>query len=114
MTKEYLLSKAFNENNMIMGKKLIKLEDLDKFFESTICIPKGKNRHPYADELHQWVEGAEIQYLREGTWRWEHSPSHFWKELRIKPSEPVYEWQWYYVSDGLKVYTKERHTELEA
>ena len=72
------------------------IEVLDEFFDSNVVIPRGKNRHPYADVLHEWVEGAEMQ--------WRDSMHNEWcinprfkedAEYRIKPSEPVWEWLHY-------------------
>jgi len=39
---------------------VIKLSDLDEFWATNICIPKGKNRHPYADEFHHVLEGEKF------------------------------------------------------
>jgi len=38
---------------------------LEKFFESNVCIKKGENRHPYADVLHEAIEGAKIEKYTE-------------------------------------------------
>ena len=69
----------------------------NKFFDSNICIPKGENRHPCADVWHEWVEDTSkvMQYYGNNQW---------WKSLvnnvneapiiRIKPSDPIYEWQY--------------------
>lgn len=73
------------------------------FFIANVCIPKGLNRHKFANELHAWVEGTEIEFTDSaGIWFTERSPSFYWKyKLRIKPSEPQYEWQWYFIQrDG--------------
>lgn len=73
---------------------------MDKFFRENIVIPKGENPHPYAGVLHQWVEGADIQYkgchedwLNKGQLDQQ-------TEYRIKPSETVYEWQWIVIFHG--------------
>ena len=70
----------------------------EDFARTNVCIPKGTNRHPYADVLHEWVEGATLEYLANLSGKMlEHKSSHFYlsaDEYRIKPSEPVYEWQW--------------------
>lgn len=75
---------------------------LEKFFESNVCIQKGKNRHPYADVLHEWIEGAEIEGKpAEGIWMSLCNASTLHQdEYHIKPSEPIYEWQWYRQVDG--------------
>lgn len=75
---------------------------LDKFFESNICIPKGENRHPYADVLHEWVEGKQIELFNDDHWVNIEDIKYPWHgdEYRIKPIEPIYEWQWYKIIDG--------------
>lgn len=95
MTKEELLSKAsaFAE---VSSKGVDVYRDLLELFNSNICIPIGENRHPYADVLHEWIEDTSKQI--EGSY----PDSNFWKpingflskEYRIKPSEPVWEYQW--------------------
>lgn len=71
---------------------------LDNFFHDNIVIPKGTNRHPYADVLHQWLEGADIQVKLNNKWSDYKCSLDYIKayEYRIKPQEPVYEWQWMY------------------
>ena len=95
MTQAELLGKVFNENNMGNGRKILKFEDLEKFFESNVIIPRGENRHPYADIYHEYFEDTTkvLQMNCGGENDWRHmkitdSPA------RIKPSEPIYEWQW--------------------
>jgi len=115
MTKEDLLKEAFTQNN---GIEVIEVEDIVEFFESNICIPKGENRHPYADVLHEWIEGVLIQYqdVCDDTFNeLAHSISlHCAKSYRIKPSEPIYEWQWYWLDDGFKHISNQKMTEDEA
>jgi anionic cell wall polymer biosynthesis LytR-Cps2A-Psr (LCP) family protein len=56
MTKEELYKEIINKYvtvETVSGLRRI----LDTFFESNICIPKGTNRHPYADVYHEAVEG---------------------------------------------------------
>jgi len=72
---------------------------LEKFFESNICIPKGENRHPYADVLHEFIEGTKIEcrYIANTTFEWKDNitlPSIDF-EYRIKPSDPIYEYLFY-------------------
>ena len=33
--------------------------------ESNVIIPKGINRHPFADVLHEWIEGAELHKIHD-------------------------------------------------
>ena len=77
------------------------LSIFDEFFESNVVIPRGDNRHPYADVLHEWVEGAEVeyslvQYLEEDKWVVLNNCKTYMNDdrYRIKPSEPVWEYQW--------------------
>ena len=65
-----------------------------QFFDSNICISKGANRHPYADVLHAWIEGAEVEFAFKGSPVWSVYERSNAMQYRIKPSEPVYEWQW--------------------
>jgi len=65
---------------------------LDEFFSQNICIPKGTNRHPYADVYHEAVEGKELQWSENGINWFDVVPPNYM--YRIKPSEPVYEWQY--------------------
>lgn len=63
-----------------------------------IIIKKGESRHKYADVLHEWIEGSKVEcrYLANDSFEWKNNitlPSLDY-EYRIKPSEPVYEWQW--------------------
>ena len=68
----------------------------NKFFSQNICIPKGTNRHPYADVLHQWLEGTEVEVAYNGSQRWTTYRGPKAVDYRIKPLEPTYEWQWMY------------------
>ena len=101
MTKEKLYKKVYeciSENGKYEMANIV----LDKFFEQNVVTPKGKNRNPYADVLHEWVEGAEIESKQPSGW-WAKEPDanmFFNVEFRIKPSEPVYEWQWYRIING--------------
>ena len=62
--------------------------------ESNVIIPKGINRHPFADVLHEWIEGADIEFAKsDGSYT--DMPSvieYFCNEFRIKSKAgPVYE-----------------------
>ena len=96
MTKAMILSIA-----RLNGK--VAVSDLNKFLEANVCIPKGVDRHPYAEEvLHHWIEGTPCEYYSRNTKRWivlvfgSSCPTDL--EYRIKPSEPVYEYQ--YIING--------------
>ena len=72
-------------------------ESLLDFLESNVIIPKGINRHPFADVLHEWIEGADIEFAKsDGSYTDMSSAiNYFCTEFRIKAKpEPVYEWQW--------------------
>ena len=73
---------------------------LDEFFNSNVVIPRGENRNSCADVLHEWVEGTKLEFNR-GDGTWHHFCIHDGNEYRIKPSEPVFEWQWYYIDNGV-------------
>lgn len=86
--------------------------NIKEFFESNVVIPKGENRHPYADILHEWIEGAVItsDSSLDGIYSGrilEHCSLILDdKNYRIKPSEPVYEWQWLIpLKDKLNTFT---------
>jgi hypothetical protein len=110
MTKEELYGKIGRTKLWLTNKEI-----LDVFFDSNICIPKGSNRHPYADVWHEWAEDTnkEIQlYGNDGVW---YSPiAALNLKACIKPSEPTFEWQWivhtkhgYIVSDNGRFMTLE-------
>ena len=96
MKKEALLLTSGTVNGSITN--FIDTTLVKEFLETNICIPKGENRHPYADELHEWVEGANMECLdvyREDKIIWNIVPQFGESyQYRIKPSEPVYEWQY--------------------
>jgi hypothetical protein len=75
-------------------------DEIIKFFSQNICIPKGESRHPYADVLHEWIEGTKIQSSIDRGIRWFEMNNSLIEQdnpciYRIKPQELVYEWQWY-------------------
>ena len=93
MTKEEVLVR-FASNG-------ISYQELSEFFESNVYIPKGANRHPFADVLHEWIEGTKVEcrYLANDSFEWKNNltlPSLDY-EYRIKPSEPVFEYQFVYI-----------------
>lgn len=71
---------------------------LDEFFSQNVVIPRGENRHPYADVLHEWIEGEPCQWLDESQGEFVDlllvNRYHI-NQYRIKPKGPVYEY--YYV-----------------
>jgi len=64
---------------------------MDEFFSQSVVIPKGENRHPCADVLHEWAEnGGELTY-RVGDSDLRYVIYDECTDFRIKPSEPMYE-----------------------
>lgn len=80
---------------------------VDEFFNANVVIPKGENRHPYADVLHEWVEGMEVEFINPIDKQWAILPIDAFRqtlaEVRIKQKEPVYEWQWVSIDEDGKV-----------
>jgi len=114
MTKEklYEVVKRLSASGAV--ERLL-IQCLDEFFESNVCIPKGKNRHPYADVLHEIIENSNGQrrqnlhgYKSEDWEDWKFYPCF---EYRIKPCEPIYEWL-YYDSEGLTDWLTEEEYEF--
>lgn len=102
MTKEEL--KVYTFYNGGYPKDYVTLEEIEEFFETNVCIPKGENRHPSSDVLHLAIEGIKIQGWNHTKNEWEDDISWFIDKndldyptkYRIKPSEPIYEWQYMY------------------
>ena len=84
-------------------------EICDEFFSQNVVIPKGSNRHPYADVLHEWVEGnVSLQVAEKYGEFYEciNIDLHDWTlRYRIK-QEPVYEWQYKTTFGGISVATE--------
>jgi hypothetical protein len=79
---------------------------LDAFFENNIVIPKGDDPHPDSKAIHEWAEDTtkQLQYNREDHWYTDY-PFGTATRYRIKPSEPIYEWQWQYPSHKIEMLT---------
>ncbi len=72
---------------------------VDEFFSQNICIPRGENRHPDADVLHELIENSQLTLEIDVNSKLSNGMYPY--TLRIKPPEPVYEWQWYFIQrDG--------------
>ena len=71
-------------------------ENIKEFFSEHVCIKKGANRHPYADVLHEWIEGVEIQVLLNDEWSDYNCDLAYIEKYvyRIKPQEPVKVGDW--------------------
>lgn len=95
MNKEELLKWADDSFELYYQEVVDKLNE---FFESNVCIPKGENRHTDADVIHAYAEGlSDIEVLRKEGWiefKQGGMCLCIGDSYRIKPSEPIYEWQW--------------------
>lgn len=94
----------------------IKSKRIYEFFNSNICIPKGTNRHPYADVLHKWIENCNLElqgrYKNGKFVKFSNYSKDY--EFRIKPYELVYEYRvCMCFKDGTHEYTEKYFTELE-
>lgn len=103
MTKEELLRKYCDmpANSNVKSESIY--FDLLQFFSQTVIIPKGTNRHPYADVLHYTIENGNLQkryqigdVSKQLKTKWTDFKLGENDEFRIKPQELVYEWQWMY------------------
>jgi len=99
MTKEQLYN-SFNDCETF--EKIT--EYLDEFFKDKVIIQRGENRHEFSDVLHSYFENTNLslQYFEEGQWF-----NTQMKELqfRIKPCEPLFEYQWVSNANGFEVRT---------
>lgn len=100
MTKEELIQTCFEicRDKKISSDAEYLVSTIEKFFKDKVIIQHGDNRHPYADILHEWIEGADIEFEKSNG-DYTNMPSvidYFNTEFRSKskPKEPVYEWQW--------------------
>lgn len=98
-----------------IGVRIILKDILRRFFDSNICIPRGENPHPYHMELHEWAENCMEDLQVYNDMKPDFTLS-LLDEYRIKPSEPVYEWQWHYysISDDKTFLSQDFYTEIEA
>lgn len=112
MTKEELFNKLLGYGSL---NEATLTSILEPFFSQNICIHKGENRHRDADILHEIIENANGQRraiehgYKANEWEdWKFYPVF---EFRIKPSEPIYEWQWCIVMDDGTASIYGYHTE---
>lgn len=108
MTKEELYKAMPNANLEF------RISELDEFFSQNVVIPKGQNRHPYADIWHKFIEGDTKCDWRYPDDDWEDWVMPNFTEYRIKPQELVYEWRYEAEIMGEKVTTNRFLTEEEA
>lgn len=94
---------------------------IDEFFSSNVCIPRGENRHPYADVLHKWIEDSSLTlecWIGGDRWEVSQLERNLYPDTkyRIKPQEPVYEYLWLDLRtpDDFYCPTNKYMTELEA
>jgi hypothetical protein len=94
MTKEDIESYISFSGSLSNELKVIPESVFYEFLESNVCIPRGTNPHPYADVLHTYIEDVTqtLEYLDVCS-QWETFIALSAKELRIKPSEAVYEYK---------------------
>ena len=92
---------------------MIKVSDWNEFWTTNICIPRGENRLPDADLLHQWVEGK-VELEEEGAkGEWDYTDTvGIGYRYRIKP-EPIYEWQFVCLQGNGKSYLTEFYTDKQ-
>lgn len=104
---------AFHDN--YLGDCMRVPNIIDALNEYFVCIPKGDNRHPYADVYHAIAEGKECQWKDpDGSNVWNDYIVGQGIEFRIKSQEPVYEWQWLaHDTDGIYFLTQGYYMELE-
>lgn len=91
------------------GDKIVRLSDLQDWLTNKKVIKKGLQPHPYADVLHEWVEGVPTE-ARELGEKWTElffSPL----EYRTKLQEPVYETMWYDTDGKTKWFTDDEANE---
>ncbi|MHB8098043.1 MAG: hypothetical protein ACYDD5_00455 [Sulfuricurvum sp.] len=118
MTKEKMEEKIISLLGYCSEDLINSINDIfEEFTRTNVCIHKGANPHPYADVLHEWIEGAcvvadsRIDSIYSGRILEHCSLTLDETNYRIKPSEPVYEWQW--EDDFSLVETKKFYTKLE-
>jgi hypothetical protein len=121
MTKEKMEEKIISLLGYCSEDLINSINDIfEEFTRTNVCIPKGENRHPYADVLHEWIEGAEIEWhsvdldknkVTRGVWYSEEGgisirrPFSEYVQYRIKPSDLVYEWQYHSEIHGTELFT---------
>lgn len=103
MTKEELYNKFKYKTGWLNEKEI-----LDEFFKDKVIIQRGENRHPYADVLHEYAENLEcaIEECHNGKWHDIRIQDGLFNhcKYRIKPKEPIYEWQWAYMHTDMDYY----------
>lgn len=100
MNINYLLN-----NNFVDGVGyVISKDDMDDFLNENVIIPRGENRHPYADLFHEWVENTnlKLEYFHKFQKQWYELNLEVTMEdeVRMKLKEPTYEYQWKYRMRG--------------
>lgn len=124
LVKQFVrIANSYSSNSAVFGmyKQVVDEATLiaDEFFSQNVVIPKGENRHPYADVLHEWIEGVCVEIFKGNSWNELGRAEAYFNTIslkyRIKPQEPVYEWQWEcYSEEGLSFISKVHMTEDEA
>ena len=110
MTKKDIESYISFSGSLPNELKVISASAFYEFLESNVAIPKGTNRHPCSDVLHEAIEDTtkELQVLcsMDG---WINSKFIIHNIYRIKQAEPVFEWQWKYKDDNTKLWTYSKY-----
>lgn len=101
------------------GGKIVRLSDLQDWLTDKKIIKKGLQPHPYADVMHAKAEDIHlpIQFKEKHDAGFQDTIYPAWDiktEYRIKPSEPVYEWQYSFSTYGHKLTTDNFMTDEEA
>jgi hypothetical protein len=120
MTKEELYAELYNCETEHGLNPTDVYNLLQKFFESNVCTFKEINRHPYADILHHWVEGVDIQQNVGGHWFAIGNINRIFTDgkLKIKSQNPIkepdiYEWKWAIIFDDKATITDDYYTAEE-
>jgi len=97
MTKEDIKNFEINARNILEKQGAIGFNKfINNFFSQNLCIPKGENRHPYADVLHALAEDITLEVqLCYGQQQWTKPTGLYEASFRIKPQDAVYECMYY-------------------
>ena len=101
------------------GGKIVRLSDLQDWLTDKKIIKKGLQPHPYADVLHESIEMGNLQkryqisYDNRLKTKWFDFNISISDEFRIKPSEPIYEWQFVFIQEGYQNILSEYMTDDE-
>jgi hypothetical protein len=107
MTKDELLATERIVHATNGDASYIPLMELNKFFESNVCIPKGANPHIDADELHKWVEEPTLDIFlinSDGVTHQAYDIKAYQMKRKTYTTQksvmPTYEWKWVVIDNG--------------